>query len=524
MGKQLRKITALFFILFSCQTLAEPVVSIVASGATKVSVPPNSLAAIYYTVTNNTSRSMTFELEPLRGITQSTTGAPYVCKKPIALGPYEHCLLTLIVNGSQLPNWPVTGLRLSRKTNQSKIYSTPPTGQDLYVTQAPDVPSLVVISGDPIRLNGFIDNQTTPVTKVLIVQNASTTLTTKNIQVALTSVEGSTPSDVSVDATDCNPAGGVPPGQTCMINFTPATQSGLPSAPEYFDVIISANNNAMYQTTAHLILNPPVPIIYSSTTYNNGPQIIPFPVSSGNLQLTLTNISSETQTLRFTAPQNWSNVSYSGCASPLSPTGPSSSCVLIFTSTRPNYAGIFTIKATSNNTSVTIPVSIAFADADNNLVYSVNGSSYNAVQTNPGYLQWCPPGNNPCNQTTTNAVSLYNGLANTTAITTIFGENDPNYAASYCANLTGGNYYLPAICELGDSTQSAGCTPNTNNIYSNLVKYGFLANFIGPFWSSTEIQKGAAWLEFYFGPHFSYQYQYVTDFYANVACVVNKSV
>jgi hypothetical protein len=524
MGKKLSKITALFLLIFSVQTLAQPVVSIIASGATRISVAPTSLAAIYYTVTNNTNRNLVLNLEPLQGITQSTTGAPYVCGHPIALGPHGHCLLTLIANGSQLPKHPVTGLRLSRKTNQSKIYSTPPSGQDIYVTQASDIPGLVIVSGDPIRLQGYIANETTPITKVLTLQNASTTLTTKSIEVALTSVEGSLPSDVTVDATNCNPPEGLLPGQTCLVYFTPATPSGSPNATEFFDVIITADDNAKYQTTARLTLNPPVPITFSSEAFGTGPQIIPFPEGSGSLQLTLTNISSEPQTLQFAAPDRWNKVSITGCSSPLSPAGsPSSSCVLEFTAAQPNYAGIFTITAISNESSLTVPVPMAFADSDNNLVYSVQNSSYRAVYPNPGYLQWCPPGDNPCNQITTHADDLYNGLSNTNAITTAFGESDPNYAASLCVNLVSSNYYLPAICELGDSLQSAGCKPNTDNIYSNLVQYGFLEQFNGPFWSSTEIQAGAAWLEFFYGPFFSYQYQYVSDFYASVACVTNKT-
>ncbi|CAM2940052.1 protein with a bacterial immunoglobulin-like domain [Legionella steigerwaltii] len=528
MCNQLSKLMVVFLVLFCAEVMAKPVVSIVASGKTSVSVPQNTLAAIYYTVTNNSSRPLTLNLEPLTGITQSVAGAPIVCGQPIVLPPQGSCLLTLVANGNNLPRSPVTGLRLSRKTKASKVYSMPTPGQDIYVIRGSNTPELVVISGDPIILYEVLN--TAPVTKVLTIQNASTNLIVNSIAVELTSWSQSNPNDVLIDASNCNRAGGLLPGQTCMINFTPAMLATPIKTTEKFDVIISANGSSKTQTTAHLTLNPPVPITYSSAQYSDNPQIVPFP--SGSLQLTLTNISGEAQTLNFTLPSSWRGVSYTGCSNPLAA---NSSCILTLSSTQANYASLFTINATSSSGYTSkILVPVAFVDADNNLVYSVNASTYSAVNMNHAVListsnvgyQWCSTSLTNCNQITTGATNSYNGMVNSSQIIAAFtaqGAALNTYAAGYCATLPNGtlnlNYYLPAICELGDSLQGAGCNPNTDNIYSNLIQYGFLSNFNGPFWSATEITTGAAWLDFFYGPVIGYQYQYVTNFYASVACV-----
>jgi hypothetical protein len=72
---------------------------------------------------------------------------------------------------------------------------------------------------------------------------------------------------------------------------------------------------------------------------------------------------------------------------------------------------------------------------------------------------------------------------------------------------------------LGDSDQGAECVASTDNIYTQLVQYGFLSNLNGPFWSSSEINAGAAWLEFFYPPLVAFQYPYVTNIYGSVACV-----
>ena len=539
MSNQLSKIMALFFAMFCTQVMANSVVSIVASGQTSVSVPQSTLAAIYYTVTNNSSRNLTLNLEPLQGITQSVAGGPMVCGQPIILPPTGSCLLTLIANGNNLPNSPVTGLRLYRNTKASKVYSMPPPGQDIYVTKGTNTPELVVISGEPVTLYQAPNTNppSTPVTKVLTIQNASPHLIVHTLTVELTFMSQGNPNDVLINASDCNRAEGLLPGQTCVINFTPAMLTPPISAAEKFEVILSANQSSRAQATAHLTLNPPVPITYSSMLYSDNPQIVPFPLSSGNLELTLKNISNDVQTLSFTPPSHWAGVSYIGCTTPVAP---NMSCTLTFTSTRANYAGLFSITATSSTdykSNILVPV--AFADADNNLVYSVNtfASTYSAVNTsnialisptNVGY-QWCPSGMaSPCN-ITTNATSLYNGMSNTLAITSTFSLYPINtYAAGYCTSIPSGTlnlgYYLPSICELGDKFQGAGCNPNTNNIYSNLIQYGFLSNFNGPFWSSTEINAGASWLEFFYVPSIAWQYEYLTNFYSSVVCVTQGNL
>ncbi len=531
MSKKPSLIIMALLSMFSAQVLGKPLVSIEASGQTRVTVPKNTLAAIYYTITNNSSQPLTLNLEPLQGITQNIAGASIICKQPIQLPPHGSCLLTLVANGNNLPTVPVTGLQLYRKTKEGKVYSKPPKGQEIYAARGSNRYKLIVISGDPLTL--FDVPKTippkTPITKVLTVQNASTNLIIKSIAVSLASMSEANPAKVIIDASDCMRVNGLFPGQTCAINFTPARLSSPIKMEEKFKVIISANGSSMYQTTAHLTLSPFIPI-----TYDQHPQIVPFPSSSG-LQLTLNNISDESQHLNFTTPEYWRDVSYTGCPDLMLP---GSSCTLTFTSKKANNAGIFTIKALSaqGQYKSRINIPIAFADADNNLVYAVSSSTYYAVNIDKTFtrsplsmgFQWCPPGI-ACNQITTNATDLYNGMSNSLKIRTAFAGADLNtYAAGYCATIPSGNlnlhYYLPAVCELGNSLQGADCHSNRSNIYNNLIQYGFLSNLNGPLWSSTEINAGAAWLEFYYGPIIAWQYEYLTDFYATVVCVTKGSL
>ena len=526
MSKKLSKIIVLIFALLSIEVMAQPVVSILAAGATSIAVPPNTLAAIYYNITNNTPQTLTLNYEPLPGITQSTSG-DQVCGQPIVLAPNASCLFTLVANGSNLPSSPVKGLRLYREVRSGKIYSTPPSGQDIYVTSGSSTPELIVVSGDPVVLY----QSSSPVTKVLTIQNASTSLTVSSITVSLNPY----PNPVIIDKTDCN--SGLQPGQTCAINFTP-TGTALTSAQQ-FEVIVSANGNSSAQATASLTLNPVVPITYNSHTYGSNPQIVTFGVNNP-LYIRLNNVSGEDQTLSFNPPNYWSQVNISGCTS-ISSNG---TCTLILNSSKANYAGLFTINSTSRSgytTQVLMPV--AFQDISNNLVYSVNPPYYLAIQTTPqnpppqnpppqySPNQWCSSSANPnCNLFVTGATDLNNGFVNTSNITSTFTSVNyllNTYAAGYCSNLStsGLSYYLPAVCELGNDLQGAGCATGTDNIYNNLIQYGFLTNFIGPFWSSTantdsnniEI-PGSAWLQFLYTSYIGFQYTYFTDFNASFAC------
>lgn len=106
------------------------------------------------------------------------------------------------------------------------------------------------------------------------------------------------------------------------------------------------------------------------------------------------------------------------------------------------------------------------------------------------------------------------------------------YAAGICSASTAGgaaqgDWYLPAICELGTYDANvggadAGCEPNTPNIESNLFNYGFLdLTTTVNYWSSTEssgFPHYFAWLQTLFGVGASSQSSVNKGYQGGVRC------
>jgi 6-phosphogluconolactonase (cycloisomerase 2 family) len=113
-------------------------------------LPSNFIETIQYQVTNQTPVTYQLIMTPISGVTQVTTGSN-VCAQFFTLKPQESCLLTLQINGSQIPSSGINGGPVICKTNNSNpdpflcskpntqntlaVSSTTP-GEHIYVTNA----------------------------------------------------------------------------------------------------------------------------------------------------------------------------------------------------------------------------------------------------------------------------------------------------------------------------------------------------------------------------------------------------
>lgn len=258
------------------------------------------------------------------------------------------------------------------------------------------------------------------------------------------------------------------------------------------------------------------------------------PVASGPGTITVTNTGTNTAyNVHVTLPSGWTGVTQnaSNCASIAPNNG---TCSITFTSTTP-YVAQGSIVITGDNISNAPTTALAFR-YQGGLVFSITGTSpsstvkvvtENDVSTSSG-MQWYNGQYTLTGaQSTTDGAYFFPGTINddTNGNTYIivnastFGVGSAaNYAAGLCynyidASAANGEWYLPAICELGTYDSSiggddAGCGSGTPNIASNLFSLGFLSNlttggntsFPGYYWSSTEYSVGplyGAWGQYF---------------------------
>jgi hypothetical protein len=197
--------------------------------ATTVAVPANGTAMVQYRVTNQSSKPHTLAVQPIRGITQITTGFN-LCGNPFVLRGKNSCILSLQINGSQL-NGPVTdGPVVCQQGNLNQCYR-PSSANILRITQAPPITDAVItVTGSPLTLavNG---------------PAAQLTITNTTLEVAATNITSNftgTALDGNVTETG-NTCANVPPGGSCTLTYTP----GNTVVPQTNFTIQGTNTNAL---------------------------------------------------------------------------------------------------------------------------------------------------------------------------------------------------------------------------------------------------------------------------------------
>lgn len=214
-SKKTRFFSFLFFIAFSgyCQVnhSAQPKWAIVPTTPTQVVVAPSGTANVQYQVTNNTAVTRTLTIKPLSGVTQVKNSAAE-CSIPFTLASKAHCLLTLRINGAQVP---ANGLH-----EGPVVCKTQGSGADLFLCSQPSQANTlqVTVMNQSIQLN----LTGSPLTLVAGGGSGNITVTNQSGEIALnvaavltgTALNG----HVVQDASQCV---SLLPGQSCNLVFTP---------------------------------------------------------------------------------------------------------------------------------------------------------------------------------------------------------------------------------------------------------------------------------------------------------------
>ncbi|WP_058533878.1 DUF1566 domain-containing protein [Legionella saoudiensis] len=266
-----------------------------------------------------------------------------------------------------------------------------------------------------------------------------------------------------------------PNGQTC----TPTNNSGTMGGSDVTDVAVGCITNNTFLTVNA-----------------NGT----IPVNSGSGALTVTNTGIYTAyNVHAVLPGGWTGVSQdaSECASIAPNNG---TCTLHFSSTTP-YVAQGNITITGDNISSPPQTALAFTINDY-LVWSMSGNTALVLASSDVSASqvWSTSFNNipNINETSTNPPDACNGATdgscNTNQLAAQYGTSYTDYAAGLCYQIaldnTGpvalGTWYLPAICQMGNSMATCAAS-GLANIEVNLFKLGF-GDLQGgyAYWSSTQ--------------------------------------
>ena len=195
----------------------QPRFTIIPTTPTTVAVPLNGTATVQYTVTNQTKITRTLTIKPLSGITQVTTGEG-VCSSPFTLAPKESCLLTLSLNGINLPEHIGSGPEVCK--TQNPIDNSP----DPFVCSQPS-------QADSLNIDLRRDDLTIKPTTLILTAGSGVEgqiVVTSNLKVR-------SALNVAADFTGTALAGNViqnaadcailAPGASCTLHFLPKLQA-----------------------------------------------------------------------------------------------------------------------------------------------------------------------------------------------------------------------------------------------------------------------------------------------------------
>lgn len=138
----------------SLSQAAVPKFSIVptADSITNLLLPSNFTETVMYQVTNNTKITRTLTMVPIQGVTQTLSGN--VCSNPFTLASGESCLLSLVINGSQVSSSGIMGGPVICKTKGTNDDSPDP-----FLCSQPKKGDLLAISITSAGQHAYIANQ-----------------------------------------------------------------------------------------------------------------------------------------------------------------------------------------------------------------------------------------------------------------------------------------------------------------------------------------------------------------------------
>lgn len=446
-------ISGLLFIITTASFAGAPLWTFTPLTETTISVSSSVTTTIQYTVTNQSNKVHTLRMQPLQGVTQTTTGLG-VCGNPFTLPAKASCTLSLQVNGSQLIT-PINDGPVVCEHNSTLQCYRPAAANILHITQtAPTSDAIISVTGSPLTLT------TNGPTGSLTINNNSLLVAATNI----TSNVTGTALDGNVTETG-NTCANVPPQGSCTLTYTPGnTVVAQTSFP-----IQGSNTNsvtAAIQIDASVVINTVNP--------SSGPDI-------GGASVTLTGIgfTGATGVTFGGTPATNINVVNSTTVTSVTPAHAIGAVDVVITTP----AG----SATQTN-AYTYVTAATGQSAYGGTIGCLGGGVNNliaATADNSTGIEWGGFGQS------TGAISSIFGQANTTTIVSVLG-NGSNYAAGLCNNYevdSQGN----SPCQAGNLCYNNWFLPAVNQLfclYQNKADIGGFTN--DDYWSSTESGGGAS--------------------------------
>lgn len=271
---------------------AQPILTFIPTTPTTLQVPANGVATVQYRIINPTAITRTLAMVPIVGIRQNTAEAGF-CADPFILSPNESCLLTLKLDGSQVPARIALGplvCKTKSKIDNSPnplICAQPNSADNLNITQVTAEKATLTVNPTTLTLvtnSGIFDT--------LTITNHSKLVTASHIRATLPSSW----SDVTQDASDCV---SVAPGNTCQLLLMPGvnvhTIKEIPITGDYTTEImipITVNSPAI----AAISVNPT-----KLTLVTNSGIFDAFTITNHSTLITANNI-------RISLPPNWADV------------------------------------------------------------------------------------------------------------------------------------------------------------------------------------------------------------------------
>lgn len=120
---------------------------------TSILLPSNFTETVEYLVTNQTRIARTLTMHNITGVNQTTTGSD-VCPNPFTLSPGQSCILTLVVDGSQIPATGIKGGPVICKTQSGSN-----TNPDPFLCSQPENENILNVSPTTKGEFAYIANQ-----------------------------------------------------------------------------------------------------------------------------------------------------------------------------------------------------------------------------------------------------------------------------------------------------------------------------------------------------------------------------
>ncbi|MDR3443067.1 MAG: IPT/TIG domain-containing protein [Legionella sp.] len=443
---------------------------------TTLSVPTNSSATVLYHITNQSKKTLTLQMKPIKGITQITKGTA-VCGKTFTLDAKNpSCILSLRIEGDKLRGThankpiicqkkPVYSCGQPAKENQLNLQQAPPTEKAiLSILEKP----AQILMGNPCTssthyVSCILSLITNGPTGTFTIFNNSTTVTAKGITSNFTGTALS--GRVRETGNSCVPL--LAPQKTCVLTYTP----GGTVTPQTNFTIKGKNTSAI---TAAITINSSLGLTSINPTTG---------AASGGTAVTLTG-SGLTGTTAVTfdgVPATNVHVVNATTVTAVTPAHAVGSVTVQITAPTGNSS------LANGYTYVTTTVG---QPSSGGIVACLGGGTQNLItasSNNSSSIEWGGAG------TFTNTPSTADGAANTTTIVAVVGNNGGTpYAAQLCDTYqvdSQGN----TPCQTGNACYSDWFLPATAQLtclYDNQITIGGFN--VTNYWSSTEQGPDAA--------------------------------